>query len=189
MVDETFTRILATWQRRQNDYPEAVRAPARRPLFHISEQFYDPAAARLSRIGKHSECINDIPMWFLNLLKREEISVDIEVEATGNERAILKLYGLYPQIFGSSPSQTARTETPTAGARDDPSSPSQRSSEPLKTTPPRGARLRIRDSTQPVPKVTGDVRNFEGVVDLDDSSQQALTSGAEAKVDDGDENQ
>lgn len=103
-VDEIFSRIIDTWRRIQpTDRPKADNSPAsntaRRPLFHISEQFYDPSASRLSRIGKHSEYIKDIPVWFLNLVKREAITVDIEVEATGNERAILKLYNLYPQIF------------------------------------------------------------------------------------------
>ena len=171
VVDEIFTRILGTWQRRQNDRPEALRAPARRPLFHISEQFYDPAAARLSRIGKHSEYINDIPIWFLSLLKRDDISVDIEVEATANERAILRLYQLYPQIFESTRSRIATAETPCGG-------------ESSKTTLPIRGRLRIRGSTRPIPTVTGDVLNLEGGVDLDYSSEQTLRPSAEAKVDD-----
>lgn len=137
-VDEIFTRILATWQKRQNDYPETSRAPTRRPLFHISEQFYDPSALKLSRIGKHSEYINDIPVWFLNLVKREGVSVDVEVEATGNERAILKLYILYPQIF------PFHVEAPLRPLN-----------EPQHTIPPMGGRLRIRGSTTPTPTVIG----------------------------------
>jgi hypothetical protein len=37
----------------------------------------------------------------LNLIKQYNLNVDIEVEATGAERAILRLYELYPHIFTS----------------------------------------------------------------------------------------
>jgi UV DNA damage endonuclease len=87
-IEDLFPRIIATWK-------------GRRMLMHISEQFYDPEAHRLSRIGKHSEYINDIPIWILNLIKQYNLNVDIEVEATGAERAILRLYQLYPHIFTS----------------------------------------------------------------------------------------
>jgi UV DNA damage endonuclease len=87
-IEDLFPRIIATWK-------------GRRMLMHISEQFYDPEADKLSRIGKHSEYINDIPIWILNLIKQYSLNVDIEVEATGNERAILQLHRLYPHIFTS----------------------------------------------------------------------------------------
>ena len=85
-IEDLFPRIIATWKER-------------RILMHISEQFYDPQADKLSRIGKHSEYINDIPTWILNLIKQYNINVDIEVEAMGAEKAILRLHQLYPQIF------------------------------------------------------------------------------------------
>jgi UV DNA damage endonuclease len=87
-IENVFARIIATWN-------------GRRLLMHISEQFYDPEAPKLSRIGKHSEYIDNIPIWILNLIKQYSINVDIEVEATGADRAILRLYRLYPDIFTS----------------------------------------------------------------------------------------
>lgn len=77
--------ILATWAAR-----------GIRPEFHISEQGE-------GRIGHHSDYISEIPAWILAL------DVDLMVEAKAKERAILRLYELYPEIVGDH-----RTRGPTA---------------------------------------------------------------------------
>ena len=92
-----FPRILKTWG-------------TRIPIMHISEQAVDWSKANVSggwvskeqpKIGAHSDYIGEIPTWFLDLLLQHNASVDLEVEAKAKEAAILRLYELYPQIFGS----------------------------------------------------------------------------------------
>lgn len=97
-IAELFPRILKTWG-------------ARRAIMHISEQAVDWEKVQTSgtwiskeqpRIGAHSDYIREIPTWFLDLLVKHEARVDLEVEAKAKEKAIIKLYELYPQIFSAS---------------------------------------------------------------------------------------
>jgi UV DNA damage endonuclease len=97
-IAELFPRILKTWG-------------ARRAIMHISEQAVDWEKVQNSgtwiskeqpRIGAHSDYIREIPTWFLDLLVKHEARVDLEVEAKAKEKAIIKLYELYPQIFSTS---------------------------------------------------------------------------------------
>ncbi len=65
----------------------------RRILMHISEQRPE------SRIGAHSDFIENIPDYMLSVIEDEEIEYDLEVEAKAKELAIFKLYDKYPGIF------------------------------------------------------------------------------------------
>jgi UV DNA damage repair endonuclease len=70
-------RVLKTWERRQI-----------KPLFHISEQRIG------SSIGTHSDLIDTIPQYLLDL----ETPIDLEVEAKLKEQAIQRLYQRYPSL-------------------------------------------------------------------------------------------
>ena len=62
---------------------------SRRPIFHVSEQRPD------ARIGTHSDFIETLPDYFLNIPQEYGIGIAIEVEAKAKEAAILKLYEKY----------------------------------------------------------------------------------------------
>ena len=81
-VREWIPQILETWKRRGIT-----------PLFHISEQRPD------ARIGAHSDYIETIPKYLLEIPERYGVSLDIEVEAKMKELAILHLYERYPEFF------------------------------------------------------------------------------------------
>jgi len=81
-IDDVMPRVIATWQRRQI-----------KPLFHISEQREN------SRVGTHSDYIEVIPDYILEIPEKYKVSLDIEVEAKMKEKAIMKLYKKYPQVF------------------------------------------------------------------------------------------
>lgn len=70
--------IIETWTRRNII-----------PVFHISEQ--RPNA----RIGAHSDFIENIPEYLLEIPKKYGINLDIEVEAKMKEQAIFKLQEKY----------------------------------------------------------------------------------------------
>lgn len=59
---------------------------------HISEQGD-------GRIGKHSDYIEKIPEYFLEIPEKYKIPLDIMVEAKKKEKAIKQLYNTYPDIF------------------------------------------------------------------------------------------
>ncbi len=59
-----------------------------RPKFHISEQ--GPG-----RIGHHSDYIETIPDYLLEIPERYNVEIDIMVEAKAKEQAIFKLYRKY----------------------------------------------------------------------------------------------
>jgi UV DNA damage endonuclease len=61
----------------------------RRPIFHVSEQRPD------ARIGTHSDFIENLPEYFLNIPEKYGIGIAIEVEAKAKEAAIFKLYEKY----------------------------------------------------------------------------------------------
>ena len=65
----------------------------RRAVMHISEQKPD------SRIGSHSDFIENIPEYMLAIPAEYGVGVDIEVEAKAKEMAIFKLYEKYSSVF------------------------------------------------------------------------------------------
>jgi UV DNA damage endonuclease len=81
-VEILLPEIIDSWKRR-----------GIKPVFHISEQRPD------SRIGSHSDYIENIPEYLLNLPKKYKINIDVEVEAKMKELAIKKLYEKYSNVF------------------------------------------------------------------------------------------
>ena len=77
---ELIPEVLDTWKDRV-------------PLFHISEQRVG------ARVGSHSDYIENIPQYFLDVPLLYDKNIDIDVEAKQKEKAILKLYEKYPHIF------------------------------------------------------------------------------------------
>lgn len=72
---------LDTWARRNI-----------RPKFHISEQRVG------ARLGSHSDFIQTIPDYYLEIPEKYGVGVDIMVEAKAKEAAILELYRKYPYL-------------------------------------------------------------------------------------------
>ena len=70
--------ILETWKRR-----------GIKPKFHISEQ-------GSGRIGHHSDFIEEIPKYLLEIPDKYSVNIDIMVEAKKKEQSIFKLYEKYP---------------------------------------------------------------------------------------------
>tara|TARA_Y100000389_G_scaffold63155_1_gene59247 strand:+ start:726 stop:1685 length:960 start_codon:yes stop_codon:yes gene_type:complete len=70
--------ILETWKKR-----------GIKPKFHVSEQ-------GSGRCGHHSDYINEIPEYLLEIPQKYGIDIDIMIEAKCKELAILKLYQKYP---------------------------------------------------------------------------------------------
>lgn len=73
-------RILNTWKRR-----------GIKPKFHVSEQ-------GSGRIGHHSDYINEIPQYLLEIPDKYGVEIDIMIEAKMKEQAILSLYEKYPHL-------------------------------------------------------------------------------------------
>jgi UV DNA damage endonuclease len=73
-------RILSTWFKRQI-----------KPKFHISEQGE-------GRVGHHSDYIETIPEYLLEIPRRYGVAIDIMVEAKQKEQAIMRLYNKYPYL-------------------------------------------------------------------------------------------
>jgi UV DNA damage endonuclease len=80
-ANELIPEILETWTRR-----------GIKPKFHISEQ-------GTGRIGHHSDYIESIPEYLLNIPKDYSMSIDIMVEAKMKEQAILRLKEKYSEQF------------------------------------------------------------------------------------------
>jgi UV DNA damage endonuclease len=72
--------ILETWKRRNI-----------KPKFHISEQ--GPG-----KCGHHSDYIEIIPDYLLEIPEKYGVDIDIMIEAKMKEQAIFKLYEKYPQV-------------------------------------------------------------------------------------------
>ena len=70
--------ILETWKRR-----------GIKPKFHVSEQ--GPG-----RVGHHSDYIEMIPQYLLEIPEKYGIDIDIMIEAKMKEKSIFKLYDKYP---------------------------------------------------------------------------------------------
>ena len=62
-----------------------------KPKFHISEQ-------GIGKIGHHSQFVETIPDFLLEIPQKYNIDIDIMIEAKAKEQAILKLYDKYPQL-------------------------------------------------------------------------------------------
>ena len=73
-------KILESWKRRNI-----------KPKFHVSEQ-------GTGRCGHHSNYIENIPEYLLEIPERYGINIDIMIEAKMKEQAIFKLYSKYPFI-------------------------------------------------------------------------------------------
>jgi UV DNA damage endonuclease len=73
-------QILHTWYKRRI-----------KPKFHISEQ-------GCGRIGHHSDYIDEVPNYLLEIPSRYGVSIDIMVEAKQKEQAIMRLYQKYPYL-------------------------------------------------------------------------------------------
>ena len=76
--EEYIQEILKTWARR-----------GIKPKFHVSEQ-------GTGRIGHHSDYIEEIPEYLLEIPSKYEVEIDIMIEAKMKEQAIFKLYEKYP---------------------------------------------------------------------------------------------
>jgi UV DNA damage endonuclease len=72
--------ILDTWIKRDI-----------KPKFHISEQ-------GAGKCGHHSDFIETIPDYLLEIPKKYNIDIDIMIEAKMKEQAIFKLYNKYPEL-------------------------------------------------------------------------------------------
>lgn len=72
--------ILNTWKKR-----------GIKPKFHISEQ-------GTGKLGHHSDYIEIIPEYLLEIPIKYSISIDIMIEAKMKEKAVLHLYNKYPQL-------------------------------------------------------------------------------------------
>jgi len=72
--------ILESWKRRNI-----------KPKFHISEQ-------GCGRIGHHSDFIETIPDYLLEIPYKYNVDIDIMIEAKMKEQAIFKLYNKYPEL-------------------------------------------------------------------------------------------
>ena len=77
-ADEYIHAILETWWKRKI-----------KPKFHVSEQ-------GSGKIGHHSDFIETIPEYLLEIPHKFACSIDIMIEAKLKEQAIFKLYEKYP---------------------------------------------------------------------------------------------
>ena len=73
-------RILETWTRR-----------GIKPKFHVSEQGE-------GKCGHHSDFIEVIPDYLLEIPEKYGIEIDVMIEAKMKEQAIFKLYEKYPSL-------------------------------------------------------------------------------------------
>jgi UV DNA damage endonuclease len=78
--EEYILLILDTWHQKNI-----------KPKFHVSEQ-------GSGRIGHHSDYIDTIPNYLLEIPEKYGIDIDIMIEAKMKELSIQKLYEKYPQL-------------------------------------------------------------------------------------------
>jgi UV DNA damage endonuclease len=79
-ASEYIPEILETWRRR-----------GIKPKFHVSEQGN-------GRCGHHSDYIERIPEYLLEIPEKYGVEIDIMIEAKMKEKAIMKLYEKYPNL-------------------------------------------------------------------------------------------
>jgi UV DNA damage endonuclease len=93
-ADYYIPAILETWSNR-----------GIKPKFHVSEQ-------GVGRCGHHSDFIENIPQYLLEIPDKYGVSIDIMIEAKCKEQSILKLYDKYPGLdCVVSSSQTNKLKT------------------------------------------------------------------------------
>ena len=78
---EYIPEILETWKRRNI-----------KPKFHVSEQ------RKSAKMGAHSDYVQCIPRYLLEIPDKYETEIDIMVEAKMKEKAVFKLYKKYPKL-------------------------------------------------------------------------------------------
>ena len=86
--------ILESWKKRDI-----------KPKFHVSEQ-------GSGRIGHHSDYIDTIPEYLMEIPNKYNISIDIMIEAKMKEQSIFRLYKKYPQLNCKINSIISDTEPP-----------------------------------------------------------------------------
>ena len=79
-ADEYIPRILETWRKR-----------GIKPKFHVSEQ-------GSGRVGHHSDFIETIPDYLMEIPDKYDVEIDIMIEAKMKEQSIFHLYKKYPQL-------------------------------------------------------------------------------------------
>ena len=72
--------ILETWKKK-----------GIKPKFHVSEQ-------GSGKIGHHSDYIDILPNYLLEIPEKYGVNIDIMIEAKMKELAIFKLYKKYPEL-------------------------------------------------------------------------------------------
>lgn len=80
IADNYISKILETWSRR-----------GIKPKFHVSEQ-------GAGKCGHHSDYIETIPNYLLEIPEKYKTNIDIMIEAKMKEKAIFKLYEKYPYL-------------------------------------------------------------------------------------------
>ena len=80
-AEDYMERVLHTWTRRNI-----------KPKFHVSEQRPD------ARTGAHSDMIETIPSYLLDIPEKYGIDIDIMIEAKLKEQAIRYLYNKYTHL-------------------------------------------------------------------------------------------
>ena len=79
-IENYIPEILKTWDNRNI-----------KPKFHVSEQ-------GSGRCGHHSDYIETIPQYLLDIPEKYGFDIDIMIEAKKKELAIFKLYQKYPEL-------------------------------------------------------------------------------------------
>lgn len=80
-IDDLIPCVLETWLER------GIRMKV-----HISEQ-------GSGKIGHHSDYVENIPQYFLDIVQIYDLDLDIMIEAKMKEKSILHLYEKFPQYF------------------------------------------------------------------------------------------
>lgn len=85
--------ILETWKKR-----------GLKPKFHVSEQ-------GTGRVGHHSDYIEVLPDYLLEIPEKYGVEIDIMIEAKMKELSIFKLYGKYPFLNCKKPIVVKKKKT------------------------------------------------------------------------------
>ena len=51
------------------------------------------------RVGHHSDLVEVIPDYMINISKNYGVAIDVMIEAKHKERALFHLYEIYPELF------------------------------------------------------------------------------------------
>ena len=94
-AEEYIPDILDSWARR-----------GIKPKFHVSEQ-------GSGRIGHHSDYIEELPKYLLEIPEKYNVEIDIMIEAKMKEQSIFKLYEKYPELNCKKGTITKHTNMPT----------------------------------------------------------------------------